>query len=90
VRLCRRIVDRLHPAIDRREYPAGSRQPAERERAGRLGVRRTTVREAPQWAARQRRVQAEQTKMIVEHALGGPVQPALAWASDALEGCMHI
>ena len=45
-RLYRRIADQIAALIDRGEYPAGSRLPAERELARELGVSRTSVREA--------------------------------------------
>ena len=43
-RLYRRIADQIAALIDRGEYPAGSRLPAERELARELGVSRTSVR----------------------------------------------
>ena len=45
-RLYRRIADQIAALIDRGEYPAGARLPAERELARELGVSRTSVREA--------------------------------------------
>ncbi|MEO8485090.1 MAG: FadR/GntR family transcriptional regulator [Betaproteobacteria bacterium] len=45
-RLYRRIADQIAALIDRGEFPAGSRLPAERELARELGVSRTSVREA--------------------------------------------
>jgi len=45
-RLYRLIADQIAELIERGEYPAGSRLPAERELARRLGVSRTSVREA--------------------------------------------
>lgn len=45
-RLYRRIADQIAALIDRGEFAAGSRLPAERELARRLGVSRTSVREA--------------------------------------------
>lgn len=45
-RLYRQIADQLRHLIDRREYPAGGRLPAERELAEKLGVSRPSVREA--------------------------------------------
>jgi len=45
-RLYRRIADQIAALIERGEYPAGSRLPAERELARELGVSRTSVREA--------------------------------------------
>ena len=45
-RLYRQIAEQISTLIDRREFPAGSRLPAERELAVLLGVSRTSVREA--------------------------------------------
>jgi DNA-binding FadR family transcriptional regulator len=45
-RLYRQIADQIASLIDRGEYPAGARLPAERELATVLGVSRTSVREA--------------------------------------------
>ena len=45
-RLYRRIADQIAALIDRGEFPAGTRLPAERELARELGVSRTSVREA--------------------------------------------
>ena len=45
-RLYRRIADQIAALIDRGEFAAGSRLPAERELARTLGVSRTSVREA--------------------------------------------
>ncbi|MBK6395273.1 MAG: FadR family transcriptional regulator [Betaproteobacteria bacterium] len=45
-RLYRSIADQIAALIDRGEYPAGARLPAERELARELGVSRTSVREA--------------------------------------------
>lgn len=45
-RLYRRIADQIAALIERGEFPAGSRLPAERELARKLGVSRTSVREA--------------------------------------------
>ena len=45
-RLYRRIADQIAALIERGEFPAGSRLPAERELARELGVSRTSVREA--------------------------------------------
>jgi DNA-binding FadR family transcriptional regulator len=44
--LYRQIAEQISTLIDRREFPAGSRLPAERELAVLLGVSRTSVREA--------------------------------------------
>ncbi|CAG0989467.1 Putative L-lactate dehydrogenase operon regulatory protein [Burkholderiales bacterium] len=46
LRLYRRIADQIAELIDRGEFRAGSRLPAERELARELGVSRTSVREA--------------------------------------------
>ncbi len=46
LRLYRRIADQIAALIDRGEFPAGARLPAERELARKLGVSRTSVREA--------------------------------------------
>jgi DNA-binding FadR family transcriptional regulator len=46
VRLYRQIADQIATLIDRGEYAAGARLPAERELAKLLGVSRTSVREA--------------------------------------------
>lgn len=45
-RLYRQIADQLRHLIDRHEFPVGSRLPAERELAEKLGVSRPSVREA--------------------------------------------
>jgi DNA-binding FadR family transcriptional regulator len=45
-RLYRQIAEQISTLIDRREFPVGSRLPAERELAVLLGVSRTSVREA--------------------------------------------
>jgi DNA-binding FadR family transcriptional regulator len=45
-RLYRQIAEQISTLIDRREFSAGSRLPAERELAVLLGVSRTSVREA--------------------------------------------
>ena len=45
-RLYRQIAEQISTLIDRREFAAGSRLPAERELAVLLGVSRTSVREA--------------------------------------------
>jgi DNA-binding FadR family transcriptional regulator len=45
-RLYRQIADQLRGLIERREFPVGSRLPAERELAEKLGVSRPSVREA--------------------------------------------
>jgi DNA-binding FadR family transcriptional regulator len=45
-RLYRQIAEQISTLIDRREFPAGARLPAERELAVLLGVSRTSVREA--------------------------------------------
>lgn len=45
-RLYRQIAGQIAALIDRGEFPAGSRLPAERELAASLGVSRTSVREA--------------------------------------------
>lgn len=45
-RLCRQIADQIASLIDRGEFAAGARLPAERELATVLGVSRTSVREA--------------------------------------------
>jgi DNA-binding FadR family transcriptional regulator len=45
-RLYRQIADQLRQLMDQGEYPVGSRLPAERELAERMGVSRPTVREA--------------------------------------------
>ena len=45
-RLYRQIAEQISTLIDCREFPAGSRLPAERELAVLLGVSRTSVREA--------------------------------------------
>lgn len=46
LRLYRRIADQIAAHIDRGDFPPGSRLPAERELARKLGVSRTSVREA--------------------------------------------
>ena len=48
-RLYRRIADQIAALIDRGEYPAGARLPAERELARELGVSRTSVRVGFTW-----------------------------------------
>jgi DNA-binding FadR family transcriptional regulator len=45
-RLYRQIADQLRHLIDQHEFPVGSRLPAERELAEKLGVSRPSVREA--------------------------------------------
>src|SRR5471030_2350013 len=45
-RIYRQIADQLKPLIDNKEFPPGSRLPAERELASQLQVSRASVREA--------------------------------------------
>ena len=45
-RLYRQIADQIGRLIDSGEFPPGGRLPAERELAAKLGVSRTSVREA--------------------------------------------
>ncbi|AMJ63950.1 FadR/GntR family transcriptional regulator [Bosea sp. PAMC 26642] len=87
-RLYRQIADQLRGLIERREFPVGSRLPAERELAEKLGVSRPSVREALIALEVEGRVRIRMGSGV--YVVDRPPMPATALSETPSEGPFEL